>query len=126
VPLIDEHVRAVGREVRELARLHGALARTELSEGMRHLVIAIFLFAVGVAIGALALAALGMAVFFLLQRFVDTPGAAALVAASFFGLMMLLWLIAWRMLRGSGALGMPRTRQMIWELLQWRDKPNDS
>lgn len=126
MPLIDDHVRAVGREVRELARLHGELARTELWEGARRLVIAMFLFGIGVAIGALSLAAFGMAAFFLLSRVVETPGAAALVAVSFFALMMGLWLCAWRVLRGSNALSLPRTRQMLWELLQWRDKPNDS
>jgi hypothetical protein len=126
VPIIDEHVRAVGREVRQLARLHGALARTEASQGLRRFVIAVFLFAVGVAIGALGLAAFGMAAFFMLAKLVDSPGAAALVALCFFVLMMVLWFAAWRLLRAAYALTLPRTRQMIWELLKWQEEPTDS
>jgi hypothetical protein len=126
VPVLDEHVRAVGREVRELARLHGELARTEMLEGGLRVAVGIFLFAVGVTIGGLALAAVGFALYLLLARTLTTPGAAAIVALCFFALTILMWLLAWHILRGSRGLTLPRTRQMLWELLQWRDDRTNS
>ena len=126
MPLIDEHVREVGRDVRELANLHGELARSEITLGLRRLVIGVFLFAVGVSLVAVALIASATSLYFLFENIVAPPAAAALVALVFLLFTGLLWLAAWRALSGSYALTLPRTRQMIWELLQWRDNPTNS
>jgi hypothetical protein len=126
VPLIDEHVRDVGREVRELARLHGELAQTELYDGLKRLAIAIFLLGVAVATGGLGIAAASLALYFVFTARVSPPAAAGLVGAALVGLAFLACFVAWRVLKGSQALFLPRTRAMVWELLQWRDDPKDS
>jgi uncharacterized membrane protein YqjE len=126
VPLIDEKVQTVGREIRELARLHQELARAELREGIGRIVIACFLFGIGVFIGGLALLAAGVAVFYLLDVYVPPALAAALVALMYGALALGAYLVAFRFLEGSRSLSLPRTRAMLKELLQWPEDPKDS
>ena|SRR2546422_2641580 len=126
-PLIDEHVRAVGEEVRELARLHGELARTELREGSSRFVRGIFLFSFGILTGALVLVAAGVGLFFVLDGTLSHAGAAAAVAGIYLGVSGLAMWLGWRWIGGVTSVMLPRTRAMLWELLTWReDKPTDS
>ncbi len=61
-PWIDEHVSAVGEEVRELARLHAELARLEMRGGVRRLVGGICLLGFAVLMATLVLVAADVAV----------------------------------------------------------------
>lgn len=126
MPLIDEKVQTVGREVRELARLHRELARAELREGIGQVVIACFLFGLGVLVAGLALLAAGVALFYLLDAYVPRALAAALVALLYGAAALGAYLIAFRRLEGSRSLSLPRTRAMLKELLRWPDDPKDS
>jgi hypothetical protein len=126
VPLIDDNVRNVGREVRKLARLHGELAQTELQAGLRRSAIGFFLFGIGVTIGGLALAAVGIALYLLLTRWMSAAAAAGLVGAAFVALAAVAYFIAFQLLRGSRSLLLPRTRALLLELLRWQEGPKDS
>jgi hypothetical protein len=121
LPLIDEHVRAVGRDVRDLARLHAELARVEVQSGSRRLVTGLFLLWFGVMIGALVLAAFGIAFFAWVRSLVSTPVAATIVGLVFTAVMLGSWYVGWRLLRGAGDLLMPRTRMMLMEMLGWHN-----
>jgi len=125
-PLIDDRVQAIGNEVRELARLHGELARTELRHGWMRLIGGLFLLGFGVAAGLLVLVIAGVACILFLAPRLGTAGAAATVAlvdALVAGIS--LWLGV-RTLRGATSLLLPRTRTLLWELLTWRDPPTKS
>lgn len=125
-PLIDDRVQAIGSEVRELARLHGELARTELRHGWMRLVAGFFLLGFGVAAGLLVIVIASVACILFLSPRLGTAGAAAMVAvvdALVAGIA--LW-FGVRTLRGATSLLMPRTRTLLWELLTWRDPPTNS
>jgi uncharacterized membrane protein YqjE len=126
LPLIDEHVRAVGREVRDLARLHAELARVEVQSGSRRLVTGLFLLWFGVMMGALVLAAFGIAFFAWFRTLVSTPVAAAIVGLVFTAVMLGSWFFGWRLLRSSGDLLMPRSRTMLLEMLGWHNEQTSS
>ena len=126
MPLIDEHVRAVGREVRDLARLHGELARVEALVGVRRLVMALCLLAFGVTMAVLVIIAFSIALFAWIRSWLSAPYAAFLVGLAFAVVMAGSWLLSWRLARGAKALLLPRTRAMLWELLQWREAPTTS
>src|SRR5262245_11032629 len=115
VPLIDEHVRAVGADVRELARLHAALARSEARHGVVRIAAAILLCGFAVAAAVAVLVAAGVAGFLFLQRFVSPASAAAVVAATYLVLVGAASWIGWRLLRGARSLSLPQTRAMLWE-----------
>jgi len=123
---LEEQVQALAGEVRELGRLHGELARVELQTGARRLVTTLALLAFGVIVGVLVLAAGGFAVYFWLCTVLPPAGAASLVALGYFLVMSGAWLLGWRMMRGASGLLLPRTRQMLEELLHWREKPTES
>lgn len=123
---IEEDLRAAGREARTLAELHAELARTELQRGALHLAVGIFLFGLGIAVGGLALAAASIALYLVLDRFLAAPLAGSLVALLLAALTLFAWWLAWRVLRGARSLSLPVTRQMLGELLRWRDGPTKS
>jgi hypothetical protein len=123
---LEEQVQALAGEVRELGRLHGELARVELQTGARRLVTTLALLAFGVIVGVLVLAAAGFAVYFWLCNVLPPAGAASLVALGYFLVMLGAWLLGWRLMRGASGLLLPRTRQMLEELLHWRQKPTES
>ena len=126
MPIVDEHVRSVGRDVRELARLHGELARVEVQSGSRRLLTALFLLGFGVMMGTLFVVALGAALFVWMRTVVTAPAAALIVALAFARVMLIAWTVAWRLIRSADGLLLPRTRTMLWELLRWRDEPTSS
>lgn len=126
MPLIDEHVRTVGREVRELARLHAELAQVEVHAGSRRLLTGLFLLGFGVAMGALVLVAFGTALFEWMRTLVAPPAAAAIVGCVFVAVMLGAWWAGWRLLRGARGLLLPRTRAMLWEMLGWPDELTNS
>ncbi len=126
MPLIDEHVRAVGSEVREYARLHALLARVEATEGSKRLLSSLFLLAFGVTTGSLVLVAAGVALFLWLAGSVPPAGAAAIVAGVYLLIAAAAWWAGWRFMRGAGAILLPRTRAMLWEAITCRDKPTNS
>jgi len=125
-PLIDDRVEAIGGDVREIARLHAELARTELRHGWMRLVGGLFLLGFGVAAGSLVLVIAGVACVLFLAPHLGTAWAAATV--SLLGALVAcfaLWLGV-RTLRGASSLFLPRTRTLLWELLTWRDPPTNS
>jgi uncharacterized membrane protein YqjE len=126
VPLIDEHVRAVGSEVREYARLHALLARVEARDGSKRLLSSLFLLAFGVTTGGLVLVAAGVALFLWLAGPIAPAGAAAIVAGIYLLIAAGAWWAGWRFMRGAGAILLPRTRAMLWEAITCRDKPTNS
>jgi MFS family permease len=123
---IEEQLRAVERDVRDLVRLHGELARAEASAGLLHLVIGLFMLGVGIFVAGFVMLAGGFALYLLLVRFIPPAGAASTVALVFALVSLAAWFVAWRFLQGAGSLSLPRTRAMISELLTWRQKPNSS
>ena len=125
-PLIDDRVQAIGNEVRELARLHGELAQTELRHGWNRLIAGLFLLGFGVLAGLLVIVLFSVAsVAFLAPRLGNAGSAATVAIVDAIVAGVSLWLGA-RMLRGATTLSMPRTRSMLWELLTWRDPPTSS
>jgi len=124
---IDEQVESLAREVRELTRLHAELARVELQTGARRLVTTLCLLGFGVIVGVLVLAAFGFALYFLLAAVLPQAAAAAIVALGYLIVVIVAWWLAWRLMRGAGGVFLPQTRQMISELMHWRDdKPTNS
>ena len=126
MPLVDEHVRAVGQGVRDLAKLHVDLACEEVRDGSKRFVRGAILVGFGILLGTLVVVALGVSLFFLLDQWLSTSLAAAAVAVVFLAAgTAALWL-GWRSLGGVSSVTLPRTRAMLWELLTCRDKPTDS
>ena len=74
-----------------------------------------------VIVGVLVLAAFGFATYFLLAAVLPRAAAAALVAFVYLAIAGTAWWYAWRMMQGAGGILLPRTRQMISEMMQWRD-----
>lgn len=126
MPLVDEHVRGVGREVREFVALHWQLLCEEARDGSKHLLLAVFLLAFGVATSALVFIAAGIALYLLLVRIVPDAAAAGLVALGYLLVVAGAWWAAWRFLKGAGALLLPRTRTLLWELITCRDEAKNS
>lgn len=125
-PLIDEHARAVGQEVRELARLHAELASAEVHEGTRSFVRGVLLCGFGILVGTLVLVAAGVALFFLWNQVLTPAGAAGMVALIYLVVGAgALWLGV-RLVGGLHAVLLPRTRAMLWELLTCRDRAEKS
>jgi uncharacterized membrane protein YqjE len=123
MPLVDEHVTGVGREVREFARLHLMLAREEATQGSKNFVRSLFLIGFGVSAGGLVLVAAGTALFLWLARVMDPAGAAALVAIVLLAVSSLSLWGGWRWLKSSKSLFLPETRRMLWELVTCPDEP---
>lgn len=126
MPLVDEHVREVGREVREFAALHMQLAHEEARSGSTRLVSSLFLMGFGVAMFALVLIAGGVAIFLWLRDVMPPAGAAALVAFGYLLVAIGAWWGAWRLIHGAGALLLPQTRALLWELISCRDEAKNS
>ena len=125
-PLIDEHVQAVGEEVRELAKLHAELARAEVREGTTDFVRGVLLCAFGVLVLALTLVAAGVALFFLAHRVLTPAGAAGVVTLVYLVVGGIAVRQGIRRVGGLGALLLPRTRAMLWELVTCRDKSDEA
>lgn len=124
---IDEQVESLARDVRELTRLHGELARVELQTGARRLVTTLCLMGFGVIVGMLVLFASGVAVYLLLAAVLPKAAAAALVAFGYLLVAAGAWWWAWRLMSGASGVFLPQTRQMLSELLHWRDdEPTNS
>jgi len=126
VPLVDEHVREVGREVREFAALHLQLAGAEARAGSVRLLSSLFLLGFGVAMGTLVLLAAGVALFLALRRAMPEEAAAALVALGYLLIVAGAWWAGWRLMKGASALLLPQTRALLWELITCRDEPKNS
>lgn len=125
-PMIEEHGPAVGEELKEFAKLHIDLAQSEMREGSIHCLGGLVLFGVAAGLGVLALLALTAALYLVLDGPLSPAGAAAAVAV-FFGLLCLIGVrVALKLLSGVGSLFLPRTREMLWELLTWRDDRKSS
>lgn len=125
-PLIDDRVQAIGQDVRELARLHGELARNELRQGWMRLVSGLFLIGFGVLAALLVVVLTSVAAIQFLAPRLGSAGSAATVALVDAMLAAVSLWLGGRILRGAASLSMPRTRTLLWELLTWRDPPNNS
>ena len=126
LPLVDDHVREVGREVREFAALHLQLARAEAREGSKRLLSSLFLLAFGVTTFALVLVAAGVALFLWLRRALSPEAAAALVAVAYLFVGAATWWAGWRLMKGATGLLLPQTRALLWELITCRDETKNS
>ena len=124
--LLDENVQAVGEDVRQLARMHVELARTEVREGATRFVRGMFLFGFGVASGGLVLVAAGIALFSLLGGLMAPAAAVATVGIIYLAVSVAALWIGWRWIRGIASLLLPRTRALLWELITCRDKRSAS
>ena len=123
---LEEQLRAVERDVRELVRLHGDLARFEARSGLLRLLLGMFMMGVGVFVAGFVLLAAGFAFYLSLVRVMPPAGAATVVAAGFALTSLGAWFLAWRLLQGAGSLLLPRTRALLSEMFTWRNKPTGS
>lgn len=125
-PQIDEQARTLSRHVGDFAKLHVDLARAELRAGSARFAIGIILLLASVFVASLAAVAFAVALYFWLRSLLSTIFAASIVGGVLVGLSALGFTMGWRFLRGVHSLSMPRTREMVGELLAWRDDKTNS
>ena len=125
-PQIDEQARTLSRNVGEFAKLHVDLARAELRAGSARFAIGFIVLTASVFVASLATVAFAVALFFALRALLSTILAAILVGIVLSGLAALGFYLGWRFLREVRSLSLPRTREMVGELLQWRDDQTNS
>jgi uncharacterized membrane protein YqjE len=129
-PMIDDERRAVGEELgadlKEFVKLHFDLAQTEMRDGWLRCLGGLVIIGIVAGLGILGVLALTAALYLVLDGPLSPAGAAAAVAA-FFGLLCLIGLrVGLKLLSGVGSVFLPRTREMLWELLTWRDDRKNS
>jgi hypothetical protein len=125
-PLLDEHARAVGEDVREYAKLHVDLARTEVRDGSTRFVWGLVVFVWGIGIGTLAIVGVCASLYLFLHTLMPPPAAAGVVTIVFVGVGALAFRLAWKLLGGVRSLLLPLTREMLWEVLPWRNGKHNS
>ena len=117
---------SLGHGIRDFARLHVDLARSEVRFGGGRVVRAVVALVVAAILAVLLLAALGLALFLALSTRFSGVTAALLVAATYAVLAGICIALARRWLRDGSSLLLPRTRQMLRELFSWPPNPTDS
>ncbi len=125
-PQIDEQAQDLGRHVGEIVKLHVDLARAELRAGSARFALGLVALATSVFVASLALVAFALALFFSLRSFLSPILAAAIVGVLLALLSALGFLQGWKWVRGIRSLLLPRTREMVGELLAWRDDKTSS
>ena len=125
-PQIEEQVQAVGRQAREVAKLHVDLARTEIRDGSTRFLWGLVLVGASVCIGTVTLVTCALALYLLL-RTVLSPVLAATCVAVILGLLSAIgfrW--GWSLIRGIRGWSLPRTRAMVGEIFSWREDKSNS
>ena len=125
-PQVEEQAQAVGQQVRDFARLHVDLARTEIRDGSARFLWGLVLVGASVCVGTVAIVAFVVALFLLL-RTVLSPVLAATCVAVILGLLSAIgfrW--GWSLIRRIRSVSLPRTRAMVGEIFQWREDKNNS
>ncbi|UCE01629.1 MAG: phage holin family protein [Candidatus Latescibacterota bacterium] len=125
-PLLDERAQAVGEEIRDYAKLHVDLARTEVRDGSTRFVWGLILVLCGAAMGALALVAGCASLYLFLHGRMSPPAATAVVTLVFASVAALSFRLAKGRLVGVRSLLLPRTRAMLSEALSWRNGKSNS
>ena len=126
-PQIEEQAQAVGQQVREFAKLHVDLARTEIRDGSTRFLWGLVLIGASVCVGTLAVVTSAFALFLIL-RTVLSPALSATCVALILGLLSAIgfrW--GWSLICGLRSVSLPRTRAMVGEIFSWgEDKKNGS
>ncbi len=130
-PQIEEQARtepthSLGEQVRDFAKLHVDLARTELRHGSIRLLLGAVVLGASLFIFGLALVALEVALFLWLRSFVSDGLAAALTGLASILMGVLGLRAGLRLLRGVKSVFLPQTRAMVGELFAWRDDKTNS
>ena len=125
-PPTEEHAQVSGKEIRDFAKMHVDLARTEVRQGSTRFVWGMWVLIWALQAGTLAVLAACASLYLALQSILSPAGAAgatavALAAVSFFGIR-----IARRLMGNVRSLSLPRTREMLGELFPWRENKNGS
>lgn len=125
-PASEKHAPLTGEEIRDFAKMHVDLARTEVREGSARFVWGLLLLSGSILVGSLALLIGCAALYLALRSVVEPAPAAALTFVGLLGVSALLVRIGFWCLGGLRSLLLPRTRQMLGELFRWQDDRNSS
>ena len=125
-PASEERVALTGEEIRDFAKMHVDLARTEVREGSARFVWGLLLLSGSILVGTLALLVGCTALYLALRTVLDPAPAAALTSLVLLVVSALMVRVGFRCLGGLRSLLLPRTRQMIGELVKWQDDKNGS
>ena len=125
-PTGDEHAEVRAADIREFAKMHVDLARTEVREGSARFVWGLLLLAGSILVGTLALCIACAALYLWLRTVLEPAAAAGLTALVLLGISVLMVNIGIRLLGALRSLLLPRTRQMLGELFSWRDDKTGS
>ncbi|HZM16969.1 MAG TPA: phage holin family protein [Candidatus Krumholzibacteria bacterium] len=125
-PQIDEQAQDLGRHVGEIVKLHVDLARAELRAGSARFVLGLVALATSIFVASLAIVAFALALYLLLRSLLSPILAATIVGVLLALVSALGFLQGWKWVRGIGSLLLPRTREMVGELLAWRDDKTSS
>jgi uncharacterized membrane protein YqjE len=117
---------SLGGEIRDFARMHVDLARSEVRFGSARIVRGLVVLIVAAILAVLVLASLGVALFLALIPRFSSLTASLLVAAAYGVLAGICIGLARMWLRDGSSLLLPRTRQMLRELFSWPANPTDS
>ena len=112
-PATEERVELTGAEIRDFAKMHVDLARTEVREGSARFVLGLLLLTGSILVGTMALLIGCAALFLALRSFLSPAPAAALTCVVLLGVSALMVRIGFRCLGGLRSLLLPRTRQML-------------
>src|SRR5262245_58495126 len=118
-PQIDEQAQDLSRHVGEIVKLHVDLARAELRAGSARFVLGLVALATSIFVASLAIVAFALSVYLLLRSLLSPILAAAIVGVLLALMSALGFLLGWKWVRGIGSLLLPRTREMVGELLAW-------
>lgn len=116
---------SLGRDMRDLARLHVDLARSEMRFGRARFMRGVVLIASSLIVGGLVLGAVGLALFWAWSPRLTPIGAALAVAALYSLVATGLSLLGRRWLRDGESVLMPRTRSLLREIWQWDSADQD-
>jgi len=125
-PTTEERAEFTAAEIRDFAKMHVDLARTEVRDGSARFIWGLLLLSGSILVGTLALLIGCGALFLALRAFLSPAPAAALACIVLFGVSALMVRIGFRCLGGLRSLLLPRTRQMLGELFRWPDNKNGS
>jgi len=117
---------SLGGEIRDFARMHVDLARSEVRFGSGRVARALVVLIVAAILAVLVLASLGVALYLALTPRFSALTASLLVAATYGILAGICIGLARAWLRDGSSLLLPRTRQMLRELLSWPPNPTGS
>ena len=125
-PTSEEKPEIRAAEIREFAKLHVDLARTEVREGSARFVWGVLLLSGSILVGTLAVLIACAALYLALRTLLEPAPAAALTSLVLLAVSILMVQLGMRWLGALRSLLLPRTRQMLGELFHWQDDKNGS